>query len=183
MKNKILTLSIISSAFLSSCAINTHDYIADFGREFTCVQYNSQIWRDGKFSYRQGEVATYERRGTDLIQDIATYGHCKGDMIRTPESTVSEPKIFRQGAYGPKLSALPEKIGEPETTSAEIVQLGDSEATWNALWAYPLATVGMLAIDLPTLVIGGTAHVLTLPFQQQGDVPNPEIPRVQPVGK
>ncbi|MBE6418982.1 MAG: hypothetical protein E7031_02505 [Akkermansiaceae bacterium] len=61
-------------------------------------------------------------------------------------------------------------------TSKELYARGAEVHTdWHALYAYPIAAVTAVCIDLPTMAVGNTALVLFLCFdhQQQQEVPPP----------
>lgn len=177
-------LSFVACA--PGCSICTSSRIADYGRVYDCVQIkeDSPVWTvdgHGDWYYFNGERSTYTRRGAKIVRGLISSG-AGGTYTRVPEAEVS-PVVIEASLYGD--SALiarelpdyakpltnkdaawtdnPTPLGRILFTSGE-----DTKLTSDAYWAYPLAGLSFVAVDLPLTTINFLSFAVSMPFAQIG---------------
>lgn len=167
---------------LSSCVLNTHTRLADYGREYDCVQTNGRRWCVHQPSipgirshdlYIEGRVVSCSRK-TDWVQ-------CA--MAPTPEATYELISDTRDEQ--PLLTylldmwsgtAVPAELSDSAVlqefeNSPELLPTGEYRTTLHAAWAYPLSAVCFVVVDVPCVLVSGLLFVLSSPFAEMGVYP------------
>ena len=175
---------------LSSCMLNTHTRLADYGREYDCVQTNGRRWhvqQPRRWNaqqppilpavpndlYIEGRVVSSSRK-TDWVQDA---------MSTTPEATyelISDAReeqpllTYRLDMWSG--TAVPAELTDSAVLQefeddAELCPTGEYRTTLHAAWAYPLSAASFVVVDIPCGLVSGVLFVLSTPFAEMGVYP------------
>ena len=173
-------------ACVSGCRICTSTRIADYGRVYDCVQIkeDSPVWTvegHGDWYYFNGERSTYTRRGTDVVRGLMSPG-AGGEYTRVPESEVSQV-VVEASLYGDsaiiarELPDYAKRLADKDAAWTEesnphgriLMTSGEgTKLTSDAYWAYPLAGLSFVAVDLPLTTINFLSFAVSMPFAQIG---------------
>lgn len=134
--------------------------------------------------YFQGERSLYTRRGARIKRPIMLEHEHGASFTRVPDAPVSDV-YFRgyvlltdsrllcrpmeslpEGAE-PVAGLVREKLKRAGLDEA-VFTTGDTSLTPHAIWAYPLAGVCALAIDIPLSLVGIVPVAISMPFCELG---------------
>ncbi len=166
---------------LSSCMLDTHTRLADYGREYECVQTNGRRWHVRqpvipgvpKDLYVKGRVVSCSRK-TDWVQSA---------MSTTPEATYELISDVReeQPLLTYRLDMWSGTAVPAELSDAALLQefeddpvlhpTGEYRTTLHAAWAYPLSAASFAVVDIPCGLVSGLLFVLSTPFAEMGVYP------------
>lgn len=168
MKRLVFTCLMAS---LASCQFQTSTRIADWGRvhKGVAIKADSLLQDEERRLYAKGRTGTYKRRGYPLwkwAMEQPSHGRLTQveDVFESTECLVSL-NLWRQMACEENVSLenkqpagklLGDWVGDA------VYPMGEDKATAHAWWAYPLAGISFVAVDVPCTVlsIGGIALMM-----------------------
>lgn len=168
---RLITLGLMIS--LTSCQFHTSTRIADWGRvhKGIAIKADSLLQDDNRKLYARGRTGTYERRGNPLwawamtqprqgeltqVEDVFKPSECQVSLnIWLQMATEANDNLEHKQPAG-KL------LGDWENDAVYL--MGEEKTTAHAWWAYPLAGVCAIAIDVPLSLICTLPVAISLPF-------------------
>ena len=168
---RLITLGLMIS--LTSCQFHTSTRIADWGRvhKGIAIKADSLLQDDKRKLYARGRTGTYERRGNPLwawvmtqprqgeltqVEDVFKPSECQVSLnIWLQMATEANDNLEHKQPAG-KL------LGDWENDAVYL--MGEEKTTAHAWWAYPLAGVCAIAIDVPLSLICTLPVAISLPF-------------------
>ena len=168
---RLITLGLMIS--LTSCQFHTSTRIADWGRvhKGIAIKADSLLQDDKRKLYARGRTGTYERRGNPLwawamtqprqgeltqVEDVFKTSECQVSLnIWLQMATEANDNLEHKQPAG-KL------LGDWENDAVYL--MGEEKTTAHAWWAYPLAGVCAIAIDVPLSLICTLPVAISLPF-------------------
>lgn len=168
---RLITLGLMIS--LTSCQFHTSTRIADWGRvhKGIAIKADSLLQDDKRKLYARGRTGTYERRGNPLwawamtqprqgeltqVEDVFKPSECQVSLnIWLQMATEANDNLEHKQPAG-KL------LGDWENDAVYL--MGEERTTTHAWWAYPLAGVCAIAIDVPLSLICTLPVAISLPF-------------------
>lgn len=173
--NRLLSVFVCAAMLLASCT-QFRARIADLGEKHTGVDIAPPrvVYRVANRYYVQGVQAEFEHHTPILMKTIKEQG---GEYTRIPgtEGKVVYHEI-EQGEYGGYYLAhnadwqttLPGKaariIFSPSTKLPQGACVVQSHTTAHALYAYPLAAVAFVGLDVPSALLNTAWSILLIPY-------------------
>ena len=157
---------------LAGCQFHTSQRIADWGRvhKGVALDPDSMVVDEKNHHYVKGRVGTYKRRGLKTWTWVFTQPP-QGELIRVddvfePEEYTVSFNLWSRLAWqkeAPTHSKLPARDIFSFLEKDEVYLMGEEEATLHAWWAYPLAGISFVAVDVPCTVLSIGGFALMLP--------------------
>lgn len=188
----------VAVLLLSSCTSQTYLYFYDKGREGSYLKNaDCQFWQAGDTLYVEGKLYSYQHKETDFFglggfpasrtrynvqgtEPRTVYGEItvqKNEQGITTWARKDTPWLTQKpgGAVpvkanyfyhqGPDMP-LYNRTGEHKET---VIEAEPAHASLHALYAYPLAGLSLLAVDIPAMAISNTTfltvYLLTAPIR------------------
>ena len=172
---------LVTSCLLNSCVLDTHTRIADYGREFECVQSEGQRWSTFRSNpwgkqidsiYLEGRAVYCTRRSAWVQDPFKPVQDATYTLI--PEVEQQPLLIYRLATM--ELVELPEQaVLSGVGYRPEPIPTGESRCTLHAVWAYPLSAVSLVLLDIPSVLAYGLYFTLATPFIEMGIDPFPDL--------
>ena len=172
---------LAASCLLSSCVLDAHTRIADYGREFECVQPEGKRWNVFRNNTRSRQIdsvylegrAVYCTRRSAWVQDPFSSAR---DATYTLISEVEQQPLLTYSLATMEPSELPEQaVLSGVGYRPEPIPTGESRCTLHAVWAYPLSAVSLVLLDIPSVLAYGLYFTLATPFIEMGIDPFPDL--------
>ena len=173
--------SLAASCLLSSCVLDTHTRIADYGREFECVLPEGKRWNVFRTNvwgtqidsvYIEGRTVYCTRRSAWTLDPFAPSRDAAYTLI--PEEEHQPLLTYRLETMEP--AELPEyAVLSGVDCRPDSIPTGKSRCTLHAVWAYPLSAVSLVMLDVPSVLVYGLYFTLATPFIEMGMNPFPDL--------
>lgn len=157
---------------LAGCQFHTSQRIADWGRvhKGVAIDPGSMVVDEKNHHYVKGRVGTYKRRGLKTWTWVMTQPP-QGKLIRVddvfePEECTVSFNLWSRLAWlkeAPTHSKLPARDIFSFLEKDEVYLMGEEESTLHAWWAYPLAGISFVAVDVPCTVLSIGGFALMMP--------------------
>ena len=171
---------------LAACQVQTASRIADYGRVYECVELPEKppLWAAGGKEipeFSEGKTGLYHRCGRDLYTFVMA-PEPRGTYTPVANPPEGEQQVVRISPFSHRWKAtpatLPADAGQVTGRVADVflqelgydrvIPTGETHATAHALWAYPLAAVSFVAIDIPCTLTSVVGFGLSMSFAELG---------------
>lgn len=165
-------MALVLMISLASCQFHTHTRIADWGRvhKGIAIKSDSLLLDDNCKLYAKGRTGTYKRRGKPLWTWAMTQPR-QGeltqveDVFKTSECHVSLNLWLQMAteANGNLEHKQPAEKLPGDWEDDAVYLMGEEKATAHAWWAYPMAGISFVAVDVPCTVLSIGGFALMMP--------------------
>ena len=171
---------------LAACQVQTASRIADYGRVYECVELPEKppLWTAGGKEipeFSEGKTGLYHRCGRDLYTFVMA-PEPRGTFTPIADAPAGVQQVVQVSPFPYRWKAtpttLPADAGQvtgrvadvflQELGDDRVIPTGETHATAHAVWAYPLAAVSFVAIDIPCTLTSVVCFGLSMSFAELG---------------
>lgn len=173
----IRVLLLLTTTLLAAGCTQFSSYLADKGSHFPAIDVDPTVYRSGNKLYMKGQKAKFREQSTFFIDYKSPVTRCEKIEGSESETVYHEIRCNKQKEYvhakGSSWTTTPP--GTPLTATTEqhdfrIECPGKSREDINALWAYPAAAAGFVAVDVPTAVGTCCFAIISIPIELIKDI-------------
>ena len=165
-------LLLLTSTLLVTSCTQFSSYLADKGSHCPGIDIDPTVYRAGNKYYMKGQKAKFREQSTFFIDYKSPVTRCEKIEGSEGETLYHEISRNKQKEYvrakgcnwtqTPPTSPL-SATGEQHNFEREFT--GPNREDINALWAYPAAAAGFVAVDVPTAVGTCCFAIISIPIE------------------
>lgn len=169
---KTRTLLLLSTTLLATGCTQFSSYLADKGSHCPGIDIDPTVYRSGNKLYMKGQKAKFREQSYFFIDYKGPGRHCEKIDGSEGETVYHEITLNKQKEYVHTKNCgwTPTPPVHPLTTTGEQHNFdreftGENREDINALWAYPAAAVGFVAVDIPTAIGTCCFAIISIPIE------------------
>lgn len=169
---KIQSLLLPAVTLLATGCTQFGSYLADKGSHCPGIDIAPTVYRSGNKLYMKGQKARFREQSYFFIDYKGPGRHCEKIEGSEGETVYHEISRNKQKEYvhAKNCSWTPTPPAHPLTATGEQHNFdreftGESREDINALWAYPAAAVGFVAVDVPTAIGTCCFAIISIPIE------------------